>query len=174
MKPKDVLFPASVLCNVEASSKKHAIEVVAKLIGRDRDSLNENDVFSSLIDRERLGCTALASGLAIPHARLDGIVEPAAGLIRLASPIEFDKSDDTDVDVVFGIVVPLAYDDGVDNGFSELVAFLSDAERLAALRSARSSRDLYEVAVADTVSTGTDAESAEARLDAAASGARGR
>ncbi|MEM8984431.1 MAG: PTS sugar transporter subunit IIA [Pseudomonadota bacterium] len=149
MKLSDILKPNSVLCNVEARSKKHAIEVVAKLICRDREQLAETDTFSSLIDRERLGCTALASGIAVPHARVTGIDAPAGSLIQLSTPIEFDKIDDTDVDLIVGVVVPQNYaTDTDDNSFRDLVADLSNAKRLAALRAASSSSELYDAAVA--------------------------
>ncbi|MEM1262296.1 MAG: PTS sugar transporter subunit IIA [Pseudomonadota bacterium] len=147
MKLTDILKPNSVLCNVEARSKKHAIEVVAKLICRDRTQLAETDTFSSLIDRERLGCTALASGIAIPHARVTGIEAPAGSLIQLSTAIEFDKIDDTDVDLIVGVVVPEDYP-ADNNGFRDLVADLSNPARLAALREARSSSELYDAAVA--------------------------
>ncbi|MEO1035032.1 MAG: PTS sugar transporter subunit IIA [Pseudomonadota bacterium] len=150
MKLINVLNPESVLCNVEVRSRKHAIEVVAKLICRGRDTLAETYVFENLIDRERLGCTALGNGIAIPHARVSGLSEPAASLIRLSSAIEFEKVEDIDVDLIFGLVVPEDYRDGDSGDFRALVATLSDEDRLAAMRSARTSRELFDAAVAGT------------------------
>ena len=170
MKLTDLLLPASVLCNVEASSKKHVLEVVSKLITRDREALIEHEVFSSLIERERLGCTALASGLAIPHARVRGLTEPSAGLVKLSQPIEFDKSDDTDVDIVFGLVVPEDCGDPEQSDFRTLVETLSEAPRLAAMRAAESSSELYRAVLAGNDIADTESDEDGGVVEHAAAG----
>ncbi len=156
MKTIDILQPESVLCNVEARSRKHAIEVVAKLMCRAEEALADTDVFTSLIGRERLGCTALANGLAVPHARIPGLEKPVAALVKLTEPVEFDMADDTDVDLIFGLIVPETYTDPDGDQFRTLVHNLSDEHMLATLRAATSARALYSAVTAQIDTTAED------------------
>jgi PTS system nitrogen regulatory IIA component len=65
---------------------------------------------SSIVDflniRENLGSTALGSGVAIPHGRIKGLKEPAAVLMKLASPIEFSAPDNIPVSIMIFLLVP--------------------------------------------------------------------
>ncbi|WP_435419117.1 PTS sugar transporter subunit IIA [Parerythrobacter aurantius] len=61
-------------------------------------------VLDGLEERERLGSTGFGRGIAIPHARLDGIGRPAVVLLRLAEPCDFDAADGLPVDLVFGLL----------------------------------------------------------------------
>jgi nitrogen PTS system EIIA component len=63
---KSLLQPGRVLSNVEARSKKHALDILSELLSSAAD-LDQGDVFQSLISREKLGCTAIENGIAIPH-----------------------------------------------------------------------------------------------------------
>ena len=56
--------------------------------------------------RENLGSTALGSGVAIPHGRIKGLKEPAAVLMKLASPIEFSAPDNIPVSIMIFLLVP--------------------------------------------------------------------
>ena len=70
------LPPERVRCSVEARSKKHALELVSQLLAEPEDELTPSDLFCSLIQRERLGCTGLGQGVALPHGRSSMISEP--------------------------------------------------------------------------------------------------
>ncbi len=157
-----LLVPESVLCNSDASSKKHAIEILSKLLVRCDDELVADDVFCSLIERERLGCTALERGIAIPHARFDEATRPIGAFIKLAEAIEFDGSGDEPVDLIFGLIVPADAGDEAARDFAAITRRFAEPAFLERLRAARSSRELYEALTAD------DVEAAPRQVGAAA------
>ena len=67
MRISDILTSERIICNVNLSSKKAALEALSRLIAGASIRLDEQEVFNSLLTRERLGGTGLGNGIAIPH-----------------------------------------------------------------------------------------------------------
>lgn len=63
-------------------------------------------ILKALVDREKLGSTAINHGIAVPHAGVDGLAAPAGVVFRLAQPIGFEASDNNPVDLVFVMIWP--------------------------------------------------------------------
>jgi len=71
-----------------------------------RLGISSSSIVNFLTIRENLGSTALGSGVAIPHGRIKGLKEPAAVLMKLASPIEFSAPDNIPVSIMIFLLVP--------------------------------------------------------------------
>ena len=96
-----LIKPESVLCNAQARSKKHCLEILSELLARSNPDIGNEEIFSGLIERERLGCTSLDKGVAFPHCRVNGVRESCGALMRLSDPIDFDAPDGYPVDLTF-------------------------------------------------------------------------
>ena len=68
--------------------------------------LDAGDVLSGIEGREALGSTGFGRGVAIPHARMDGLHRPVAAFLRLGNPVDFDAADGMPVNLVFGLLSP--------------------------------------------------------------------
>ncbi|HEY4075826.1 MAG TPA: PTS sugar transporter subunit IIA [Rhizomicrobium sp.] len=94
-----------VLPRLRVASKKALLDelarIAAPLAGLDRAQL-----LGALQDRERLGCTGIGQGVAIPHARFASIGSPITMFARLAAPIMFDAVDGRRVDLVYLLLGP--------------------------------------------------------------------
>ncbi|OYV47504.1 MAG: hypothetical protein B7X12_01060, partial [Halothiobacillus sp. 20-53-49] len=55
---------------------------------------------------ERLGCTAIGRGIAIPHGRDKEILRPRGAVIRLNEGIDFGAHDNQPVNLIIGLIVP--------------------------------------------------------------------
>lgn len=106
MLPKGILTSGSVSIADPASSKKRILEQAARLLARDADEPTAEQIFERLLERERLGSTGLAGGVALPHARMPGISDSRGAFLRLETPVEFDALDGQPVDLVFALLVP--------------------------------------------------------------------
>ena len=62
---EDILTPGRALVGVPGGSKKRVLEQIAKLVAHDLPDLDSQDVFESLIAREKLGSTGFGNGIAI-------------------------------------------------------------------------------------------------------------
>jgi PTS system nitrogen regulatory IIA component len=95
-----------VHCGVEARSKKHALEIACELLALPEGELIPSDLFCSLIQRERLGCTGLGYGVALPHGRSHVVDQPRAVLMQLREAVDYDAPDGAPVDLVLAVLVP--------------------------------------------------------------------
>ncbi len=105
MQLTDLLSPDRIAIDVDAHSKKRALEALSQLIAHDQPGSAE-EIFDALLSRERLGGTGIGSGVAIPHGRLKNTDHTTAALIHLRQGVDFDAIDDQPVDLLFALVVP--------------------------------------------------------------------
>lgn len=102
---REILSPENVLLDMEAANKKRVFEQVG-LIVENKFNIARSDIFSCLLDREKLGSTGLGHGIAIPHGRAQGLKEIFGLFIRLKAPIPFDAPDGKPVQCLFVLLVP--------------------------------------------------------------------
>jgi PTS system nitrogen regulatory IIA component len=136
-----------VLCNAHARSKKHCLEILSELLVRSQPEIQAEDIFESLIERERLGCTGLDVGVAFPRCRVEGIDQCVAAMIKLSDPIDFDAADGEPVDLVFGLMVPKDVTDIHHADIAMVTELLGDDELRQRLREATSSSALYRLLI---------------------------
>lgn len=141
---ENLVNPENVLCNAQARSKKHCLEILSELLSRCDGEISNEEIFAGLVERERLGCTGLDSGIAFPHCRVEGAKRSCGALMKLANPVDFDTSDSEDVDLVFGLMVPLELDESHMADIRLITSALNDPELRERLREARSSSELYK------------------------------
>ncbi|MEJ2059199.1 MAG: PTS sugar transporter subunit IIA [Gammaproteobacteria bacterium] len=130
----DLLSSERVCYDLNANSKKAALEALSKLLADDDSSAIE--IFDGLIGRERLGNTGLGKGIAIPHARIASAKHLKAALIKLAQPIDYDAADHVPVDMLFCMLVPEEASQEYLNVIAAIASLFSDAEAVEHLRSA--------------------------------------
>lgn len=140
---RDLIKPECVACNVQARSKKHCLEILSELLAGAEQEIPSEQVFASLVERERLGSTCLARGIAFPHCRVSGIEKERAAVVKLSAPVEFDAADGEMVDIVFGLMVPEVVDAAHHATIEQVAELLSDRALCARLRAARDSDELY-------------------------------
>lgn len=98
------LLPGAV-ATVAASSKREILDILARFFAATY-GLDEGVVREGLEEREKLGSTGFGRGVAIPHARMEGMEKPVAALLRLDAPVAFDAADGMPVDLVIGLLSP--------------------------------------------------------------------
>ncbi|MDH3545849.1 MAG: PTS sugar transporter subunit IIA [Gammaproteobacteria bacterium] len=150
---EEIITPDRVLCNAQARSKKHCLEILSELLVRPTPEFPSEDVFEGLIERERLGCTSLDQGVAFPHCRIDGLDETVAALIKLSEPVDFDSPDGEDVDLVFGLMVPTELNESHRDNINSIVELLDDRELRDKMRDATTSSELYDSLIGASVAT---------------------
>jgi PTS system nitrogen regulatory IIA component len=141
---EQLILPASVLCNANARSKKHCLEILSELLARTSPEIGSEEIFAKLIERERLGCTSLDKGTALPHCRVPGVEHSSGALIKLVQPVEFDSADGEAVDLVFGLMVPGDLDESHRSDIALVAGLMRDESLRSRLREANTSKALYE------------------------------
>jgi PTS system nitrogen regulatory IIA component len=150
---EQIIKPDSVLCNAQARSKKHCLEILSELLVRSVPGINSEDIFERLVERERLGCTSLDQGVAFPHCRVEGLDTTIAALIRLSEPVDFDSPDGELVDLVFGLMVPKEINESHQANIRSIADLLGDQTLRQKMRDATTSNELYDSLIDSSVAT---------------------
>lgn len=101
----DVLSSDGIIAALKADTKKQVLQELADHAARSA-GVSSHDVFSRLLQRERLGSTGLGRGIAVPHAKLHGLDRIIGLFARLETPVDFESPDGEPVDLVFLLLSP--------------------------------------------------------------------
>jgi PTS system nitrogen regulatory IIA component len=153
----DFLDRGAISLRVKAADKRQALAVVAEMAARSF-GLESGDILDALTEREQAGSTGVGYGVAVPHARINGLSRMRAVFIRLEHPVEFDAVDDQPVDLIFALFAHA-------NAGSEHLRALARVSRL--LRQADLREQLRKARTADAIHALLAQESASPRITAA-------
>lgn len=139
----EILGADRVLCGVSFTSKKKALEALARLLSHGQPSASVTDILASLAGREKLGSTGLGRGIAIPHGRLSGVTESVGAVLRLQQPIDYDAQDGQPVDLLFGLLVPQDASETHLKHLAAIAEMFSDEPFCAKLRATEDAAALF-------------------------------
>ena len=112
MELSSLLRPSAVRTFGHVTSKKRLFQELAD-IGQQVYGLAASYTVDALQERESLGPTGVGSGVALPHARLEGLESVVGVFLRLDRPLDFDAVDRQPVDLIFALFAPK--DSGVEH-----------------------------------------------------------
>ncbi|MCW5699596.1 MAG: PTS IIA-like nitrogen regulatory protein PtsN [Rhodospirillales bacterium] len=151
MEIEDLIKPDHVVAQLRATSKKQALQDLAKRAARITGE-QERAIFDVLMEREKLGTTGVGNGIAIPHGKL-GSLDRLYGLFaRLERPIDFDAIDERPVDLIFLLLAPESA--GADHlkALARVSRLLRDKSACEKLRGTDDAEALYALLI-DTTAT---------------------
>lgn len=118
------------------NSKKRVLQQLSQLLAGGADDLTENDILTSLFNREKLGSTGLGQGVAIPHGRIGGLAQAVGAFVRLQDGVDYESNDGRKVDLIFGLLVPEDTTEEHLKILASLAAMFTDDEFCTRLRQA--------------------------------------
>lgn len=138
----DLIREDAILPALKANSKKQVLQELAERASA-ITGLSEREIFDTVVQRERLGSTAVGKGIAIPHGKLAGLPRIVGVFGKLSRPVDFDSLDDEPVDLVFLLIAPEAA--GADHlkALSKVARILRDPGTVTALRNAYDAGAIY-------------------------------
>ncbi|MFT4997117.1 MAG: PTS system nitrogen regulatory IIA component [Flavobacteriales bacterium] len=142
-----LLSPARTLFGAAGSSKKRVIESAANFLAAQNKSLNADELFRNIIEREQLGSTAIGEGMAIPHCRMKNCSRALGALIKLDNPVDFEAIDQQPVDILFVLLVPEEEHDQHLKILAEIAGLFSKAEFRDEIRASANSQEMYDIAL---------------------------
>lgn len=140
----DLITPKSVIANLRVTSKKQALQELARLAAGLTDE-PERAIFDVLLERERLGTTGVGAGVAIPHGKLPGLKRLHGVFARLETPIDFESVDEQPVDLIFLLLAPESA--GADHlkALARVSRLLRDREMCEKLRGSDTTDAIYSL-----------------------------
>ena len=145
----DLVAQQAVIPALKVNNKKQALQEIAaraaELTGR-----AEREILDVLMQRERLGSTAIGSGIAIPHGKLPKLEKLFGLFARLDRPIDFEALDGQPVDLIFLLLAP--ENAGADHlkALARVARLLRDPDTTRLLRDSSDREALYSVLAMST------------------------
>ena len=140
----DLVAPNAILPALKVNNKKQALhELAARAAVLSGQS--EKAIFEILMQREKLGSTAIGNGIAIPHGKMANLARLFGLFARLDRPIDFEALDGQPVDLIFLLLAPEGA--GADHlkALARVARLMRTPDTAKLLRDSRDAEAIYAV-----------------------------
>lgn len=98
--------PRLIFPNLAPATMEEALQDLARRIAATGVVHDAADLANRLLERERLGCTGLGAGIAIPHCKLKDVGEIVLAIASCPGGVDFHSPDGVPVTLIFLILSP--------------------------------------------------------------------
>jgi nitrogen PTS system EIIA component len=140
----DLITLDAINPKLAAKAKKQVLQDLADKAAA-LTGLDGRHILEALLQRERVGSTAVGRGIAIPHGRLAGLARILSMFARLEQPVDFEAPDDQPVDLIFVLLAPEHA--GADHlkALARVSRLLREPQTIERLRSSHDRATLYSI-----------------------------
>ena len=140
----DLITLDAISPKLAAKAKKQVLQDLADKAAA-LTGLDGRDILEALLQRERVGSTAVGRGIAIPHGRLAGLERILSVFARLEQPVDFEAPDEEPVDLIFVLLAPEHA--GADHlkALARVSRLLREPQTIERLRSSHDRATLYSI-----------------------------
>lgn len=93
MKLYNLLMQDMIIADLESQDRESVLREMVNLLKKRNKITKEKELYEKLIQREKLGSTAIGEGVAIPHCKLKGIKSPVVMLAISKKSVDFQSLD---------------------------------------------------------------------------------
>ncbi|MCC5999581.1 MAG: PTS sugar transporter subunit IIA [Pararhodobacter sp.] len=128
-------------------SKKRLFQEIADIAAA-AWGIDPAQAVDALQERESLGSTGVGQGVALPHARIDGVERVRGVFVRLENTLDYGSVDRAPVDLVFALFAP--HEAGVEHlkALALVSRMLRDNSLCAKLRANSETDKLFAILTA--------------------------
>ena len=141
----DYIQEDGIVCHIGAVSRDHVVDQLVGILHRKMGGVDHAEALAAVLERERQAPTVLAEGLALPHARLDGVTKPTLALATSIEGIDFEAVGEASVHVVVLILTPKDDPGAYLRLMASLSKTLAEPHTLKRLTVAGSTREAYGI-----------------------------
>jgi nitrogen PTS system EIIA component len=131
-----------VFFRIPGTTREEVLEKLAARLASDGSVGQSGELARRLLDRERIGCTGLGGGVAIPHCKLHGLSAVVTAVASTATPVDFGAADGLPIDLVFVVASPADAPAAHLQTLARISRLLRTPRVVAALRAAESAEDM--------------------------------
>jgi mannitol/fructose-specific phosphotransferase system IIA component (Ntr-type) len=141
----EYLFRGAILGDLKATTRDGVLQELSELAAAQERVHEPEAIYAAVLERENDMGTALEEGLAIPHARLRGMLRPIIVFGRSRTGIEdWDSPDGRHTHFIFLVLAPPQSDDQVQI-LAHIVRTMQDPEIREAILAARDANALWAI-----------------------------
>ena len=105
-RPDGIFDARRVFEGLPGRTREDVLEELALRLAREGAVREPGELVTRLIEREKLGCTGLGGGVAIPHCKLRDLAQVVVAVASTERPIDFGASDSVPVTLIFLVASP--------------------------------------------------------------------
>ena len=106
IKLPDLLKDKYIELDLKEKEKPKLIAELVDMVAKPSRIKDRKAIFEAILEREKLGSTAIGNGVAIPHAKIKGIKKPLLILGRSTEGVNFDSLDGEKTYLFFMLISP--------------------------------------------------------------------
>ena len=106
MKIDEILKRESVIAELLGNNKVDVIKEMTQCLKENNFIKNDQALFETLMEREKLGSTGIGENVAIPHGKSDEVSQIITVLARSKNGVEFESLDQKPVHFVCMVIAP--------------------------------------------------------------------
>jgi len=106
MRLADIVHPNMIWAELASRDKTQVILELAEKISSNLTPIKAEEISSMLLSREGLGSTGIQDGIAIPHAKIQGLENIVVACGRSKQGIDFDAPDQKPTHLFFVLLAP--------------------------------------------------------------------
>lgn len=104
MKLYNLLMQDMVIAELESQDREGVLKEMVVFLKKKNKIAKNKELFEKLLQREKLGSTAIGEGVAIPHCKMKGIKNPVVMLAVSKKSVDFHSLDGKPSHVFFLVV----------------------------------------------------------------------
>ncbi|HWP57213.1 MAG TPA: PTS sugar transporter subunit IIA [Candidatus Acidoferrales bacterium] len=149
MKITDFLSAEMVIPRLQGRTKTAVIREMAEWLARSVREIDVEKLVGVLLEREKIGSTAIGEGVAIPHGKLAEIDRVRGVFGRSPEGVDFDSIDGCRTHLFFLLVAPENSPGDHLKALARISRLLQDAQFRARLMKAESGPELFDAIKAE-------------------------
>ncbi|OIK09570.1 PTS fructose transporter subunit IIA [Bacillus sp. MUM 116] len=121
MKITELLTKNTILLNIEGQQKENVIDQLVDVLLKANKITDRSEFKAAILKREEQSTTGIGDGIAIPHAKVKAVREPAIAFGKSTAGVDYHSLDGQPAHLFFMIAAP----EGANNTHLEALARLS-------------------------------------------------
>ena len=106
MKIDEILKKESVIADLVGTNKLEVIKEMTACLKQNNTIKDDQALFATLMEREKLGSTGIGENVAIPHGKSDELTQIIAVFARSLEGVDFESLDQKPVHFVCMVIAP--------------------------------------------------------------------
>ena len=106
MKIDEILKKNSVIPNLTGNNKLEVIKEMTECLKQNNTIKDDQALFKTLMEREKLGSTGIGENVAIPHGKSDELTQIITVFARSINGVDFESLDQKPVHFVCMVIAP--------------------------------------------------------------------
>lgn len=145
MRLSKILTSKSIQIPLKSTTKDEVLKELTKILVESHEMINMEEILEKVVTREKKMSTGIGYGVAVPHAKHDGIkdIKMAFGVSKQGIP--FDAIDDELVYIIFIMISPANTAGLHIQTLSAISRLMSYEDMRSRIKSANNAEELLEI-----------------------------